>query len=493
MRQGAVSGPGARTRGRRRDHATGRGKRAAWPFWLLAAWLVIVFAAGGSARADIQSLLFLQPLAFIVLGAGLCSIRRCHLRARAIVFALAAALILLMALQLVPLPPAFWRSLPGRDLPGAIDDAVALGATWRPLTMTPQATREALWSLVNPLAVLVLGAQMNTREQPRLVALFLALGLASGFLALVQIAGPDTGPAYLYRITNNGFAVGLFANRNHQAVFLAMLIPLALAWRRLASDGHRVPTDRKWLEWLPAAVYLLFIVPLVLVTGSRSGTIVASIALLAAPALFWKLDDTGRTSGRGSAKPTGPGTVRLVAAVGAVLTICTLAAVLGRAVSFERFFAQPVLDDMRVRILPTVYAMIEGFFPVGAGFGSFPQVYQVYEPDALLMPTYMNHAHNDWLELALEGGAPAVLLLASALIALFAAGLRRSFAPGVDARRRLLARLGALALLQLAIASLSDYPVRVPSLAAFAVLAMLWSTLPADDRSHGNENEGTYV
>jgi len=486
-----VSRPRARERGRRRDHAAGRDNRAAWQFWALVAWLVIVFAAGGSARGDVQSLVFLQTLAFIVLGAGLFSIRRRHLRAHGILFVFAAAIGLLMALHLVPLPPALWRSLPGRELPGAIDDAVSLSGAWRPLTMTPQATREALWSLINPLAVLVLGVQMRAREQSRLVAILLALGLASGFLALVQIASPDTGPAYLYRITNNGSAVGLFANRNHQAVFLAMLIPHALAWRRLASDGRRVAAHGQWLEWLPAAVYLLFIVPLVLVTGSRSGTIIAAAALLAAPALFWKLDDTGGASGRGSAKPTGPGTARLAAGFAAVLTICTLAAVLGRALSFERFFAQPMLDDMRVRILPTVYTMIESFFPVGAGFGSFPQVYQVYESDALLAPTYMNHAHNDWLELAFEGGLPAVLLLVSALIAVFAAGLRRSFAPGVDVQRRLLARLGAVSLVQLAIASLSDYPVRVPSLAAFAVLAMLWSTMSADAQSHGQEIEGT--
>lgn len=482
--------PAIRVRKQARNHGHGYGRGATWQFWLLAAWLVIVFATGGGARGDVQSLLVLNPLAFAVLGAGLVSLRLRDARARGIVFALAAALILLMALQLVPLPPAFWRSLPGRDLPGAIDDAVRLGATWRPLTMTPQATREALWSLANPLAVLVLGAQVSTREQSRIVGLLLALGLASGLLALVQIAGPDTGPAYLYHITNNGFAVGLFANRNHQAVFLAMLIPLALAWRRLASAGRRVPTSRQSLEWLPAAVYLLFIVPLVLVTGSRSGTIVAAIALLVAPALFWNLDDTARTSGRGSAKTKGPGAARLIVGAVAVLTISALAAVLGRALSFERFFAQPVLDDARVRILPTVYTMIEGFFPVGAGFGSFPQVFQVYEPDALLVPTYMNHAHNDWLELALEGGLPAVLLLASALIALFAAGLRRSFAPGVDPRRCLLARLGAFALVQLGIASLSDYPVRVPSLAAFAVLAILWSTLPDNAQGHGQALEG---
>lgn len=465
-----------------RGHGYGRG--ATWQFWLLAAWLVIVFATGGGARGDVRSLLVLNPLAFAVLGAGLVSLRLRDARARAIVFALAAALILLMALQLVPLPPAFWRSLPGRDLPGAIDDAVALGATWRPLTMTPQATREALWSLVNPLAVLVLGAQVSAHEQSRIVGLLLALGLASGLLALVQIAGPDTGPAYLYRITNNGFAVGLFANRNHQAVFLAMLIPLALAWRRLASAGRRVPTARQWQEWLPAAVYLLFIVPLILVTGSRSGTAVAAIALLAAPALFWKLDDTAGPSARGSAKPAGPGAARLIVGAVAVLTISALAAVLGRALSFERLFARPVLDDARVRILPTVYTMIEGCFPVGAGFGSFPQVFQVYEPDALLVPTYMNHAHNDWLELALEGGLPAVLLLVSALIAVFGAALRRSPGSGGDTRRCLLARLGAFALVQLAIASLSDYPVRVPSLAAFAVLAILWSTLPVDAHGH---------
>src|SRR3546814_18783044 len=57
----------------------------------------------------------------------------------------------------------------------------------------------------------------------------------SGGLGLAQVIGPRDGPLYLYEITNNGSAVGLFANRNHQAALLACLFPMLAVY---ASIDH---------------------------------------------------------------------------------------------------------------------------------------------------------------------------------------------------------------------------------------------------------------
>ncbi|MFI2901517.1 O-antigen ligase family protein, partial [Klebsiella aerogenes] len=71
--------------------------------------------------------------------------------------------------------------------------------------------------------------------------------------------------------------------------------------------------------------------------------------------------------------------------------------------------------DVRVHALPSVLAMIRIYFPAGSGFGGFDTIFRVHEPYALLKPTYFNHAHNDWLEILLDGGLPAALLLVVAL------------------------------------------------------------------------------
>lgn len=116
--------------------------------------------------------------------------------------------------------------------------------------------------------------------------------------------------------------------------------------------------------------------------------------------------------------------------------------------------------------------MLRDFMPIGSGFGSFDPVFRMYEPDELLHPGYFNHAHNDWLELALTGGLPALLLLAAFILW---AGWRlySSFrTPASDPALRV--RSGGLVLLVLAGASVSDYPLRTPILAALLALACAW-------------------
>src|SRR3546814_14825252 len=70
---------------------------------------------------------------------------------------------------------------------------------------------------------------------------------------------------------------------------------------------------------------------------------------------------------------------------------------------------------MRARGLPTVLSMIAAYFPAGAGFGGFDPIFRLHEPFRLLKPTYFNHAHNDFLEVVLDGGLPAALLLLVAI------------------------------------------------------------------------------
>jgi O-antigen ligase len=110
---------------------------------------------------------------------------------------------------------------------------------------------------------------------------------------------------------------------------------------------------------------------------------------------------------------------------------------------------------------------------VGSGFGSFDPVFRVYEPDGLLSPNYLNHAHNDLLELAMVGGLPAMVLLVWFLVWLGTRGiaaLRRS-----DGRTNTrMARLGLLMLVMMLLSSLVDYPLRTPLVAAICAVACGW-------------------
>jgi O-antigen ligase len=137
-------------------------------------------------------------------------------------------------------------------------------------------------------------------------------------------------------------------------------------------------------------------------------------------------------------------------------------------------------SDLRVRALPVVLDGVWKYFPFGSGIGTFVEAYQIGEPDVLISEGYFNHAHDDYLELLMTGGVPALLLLivigalwGGCFIALLRGRKTERAAPGFG--RQILGRAGLAVLAILALASVTDYPLRVPSLMLYGTLASVWS------------------
>lgn len=430
--------------------------------------LCLGFALGGSSRGDAGQLLVLRPLSVLILGYALYQLRAEDIRAFRGPIALIAAYAGLVALQLVPLPYSLWSSLPGRELVVDIDKAARLGLISRPLSLTPPATWNALFALALPIAVFLLMIRVTPQERATALAALLAIGMLSAILAILQILGDPQGLLYFYRWTNNGSAVGLFANRNHQSVFLACLIPIA--WIVLARTGLvAIPLRCATITFSLAFVAFVGVVfTLILVTGSRAG-FAASLLALASLTLLRRDQSKPESKGVPAEHRSHWGS-GLVALVLAGLGIAAVA--LDRALAISRLLGDDEVADMRVRILPTVRSMISEYLPWGSGFGSFQAVYQVHEPDELLGPTYMNHAHNDWLEFILDGGLPALALLIAAMVLIAKRMIELWRESHDDMAGKLSSRLGLIVLGLLAFASFFDYPLRVPALACVGMLAL---------------------
>lgn len=454
-------------------------RRTSGAFRALCLLLVATFMLGGGARGDIQSLFILRPIAIGLLFYGLSRIERRHIAANRAVLALAIAMLMLLGAHLVPLPPSVWSALPGRDLVVEIDRAAGLGQLWRPLSLAPDATFNALYAALVPCAALVLGVQLDARERRFLLWPVLILGGLSALLGVAQIAGPSDSALYFYQVTNDGAAVGLFANRNHQAMLLATLLPVLAVWA--ASDrsgGTRAGRDasrfRSFLALLAGAALVL----LILVTGSRAGLVLAVISLAALPVVHPGLLATFREPAGPQAHGGGHRWLALATGLALIAMLAGLAIWRGRGLAVERLLDSAQGGDLRFLILPSLLALIRFYLPLGSGLGSFERVFQMHEPDALLRPDYANHAHNDWLEVALTGGIPALLILVAACWAFFS-GARRLFGTGLRNTAELrLARLGMTTVLLAAIGSLGDYPLRVPSLACFFVVSVIWMSCP---------------
>lgn len=458
---------GARRAGQQRADA-GR-------FAMLAVFVIAVFALGGGARDDLQSLLLLRPAAVGFAAWALWVAAPGDLKAIRIPLALLLVLGVLIAVQLVPLPPEVWHALPGREAIARRDALVGLGDNWRPLSLSPSKGWNSLVSLIVPLAALLLMAVQPATSRLRIVEIVLLVAATSAVLGLAQILGPAGGPLYFYNITNDASAVGLFANRNHHAAFLAASFPL-LGWYFLFAIRSELLLSRLWVSCVVGGAGLWALV--IALSGSRSGLVLFGLALAMVLFQFRMAQKRGRFSRQRGPMPFSTPRARIALWAGLAAAFVTAIWVVPQLPAFQRFGAEAYAADVRFSAAPTIFAMARDAFPAGMGFGAFEHAYKAYEPDALLTSSYLNQAHNDFFQLAVEAGLPGLLLLVLALLWLGARfravlpWLRRA-EPDAWLALTALASLGLLAA-----ASTVDYPLRTPSQMVFVVLLVVFALYP---------------
>lgn len=438
-----------------------------WQFWLFATFVTLVFLTGGASRIDVQSLLLLRPLSVLMCAIALITLRKAHFVGRDWLLWGLGCIMLVALLHLIPLPPSIWQALPGREDVIAVEKLTGLSDVWRPLTLTPMNGWHAFAALFTPLAVLLLGLQLSSEDLFRCLALSIGIGTLSGLFGLFQTIGDPMGSLYFYRITNNGSAVGLFANRNHAAVLLACMLPMLVIYATGLTETNAQLRRRRMV----ASVIAIVLVPLILVTGSRSGLILALIGLAGAALLYRQT----AVPIAASKKPERLGNTAILAGgAAAVLSLGSVTYFFSRAEAINRMFAGSGDEDRRADFWAISLDLFWKYFPAGSGSGSFVEAFQIAEPSIYLDSTYLNHAHNDWIEVVMTWGLPGLLLIAAA-IWLFGRRILAIWKQTGSRRRPVaMARMASVLLVILAIGSFADYPLRTPSMMAFFVIVSLW-------------------
>ncbi|MXP40280.1 hypothetical protein GRI75_01305 [Altererythrobacter soli] len=429
-------------------------------FGMLLALLGACFLFGGASRNDVASLLVLQPLAVICAGTFLMTPGPMRWAAIKVPMLLLGALAATMIIQLVPLPPSIWSNLPGHGSFTEIAGIVGIEQPWRPISLTPDRTLASLVGLVTPFAVLVGLASVPVENTWKVLPLLIGATALSALLALAQLAGGQSSPLYFFDVTNQGSAVGFLANRNHQAVLIAITWPMLAVWASVPTEPKQAAVKR----WIAVSLAVFFL-PMLIVTGSRAGLIVGTFGLVFS-LLLWKRLLPKRSLGRWN---------RLLIPGILAIALCVIGATiaLSRDVAVQRLTGISFSEESRLQYLPTLLDMARDFFPVGAGFGSFEALFRFYEPLELLRPLYLNHAHNDLVELVISGGLPVTLVLVSLLLWV---GIRAITVLRASEGSRALAygRLGLLIVISMLVSSLVDYPLRTPLMSAIFAVACGW-------------------
>jgi hypothetical protein len=442
--------------------ASRRGARARLAAYL--AFLLLCFLGGGGSRGDIVSLLYLRPAAILCLAAILIVPGRIDWGIIRIPLLLLGALTLWILVQLVPLPPSLWTNLPGREV--IVQGAAALGMDqpWRPISLTPGLTLNSLAATAVPFTALIGFAALDDDGRRLLLPVLICAALVSALFGIAQISGGSGSPFYFYSVTNDDAAVGLFSNRNHQAAFLALTFPMLALW---AAQAGADPAARRARVAI-AGSFAIFLIPMILVTGSRAGLLAGAGA--AGWACFqYLMDLRGRRGGGGIGWKLPLASLTVLVGVAGLFSFVAFS----RAQALQRLLAEGN-GDLRLQVFPVLVQMAKDFCLVGSGFGSFDPVYRIYEPAQQLSPAYLNQAHDDLMELIITGGLPALILLLLFLAWWLRASIRAFRSWRTRSSSAAVARLGSLIIFLLMAWSLVDYPLRVPTMSAILAIACGW-------------------
>jgi len=395
------------------------------------AYLFLCLLLGGSAQGIWENMVLqLLGLAIIAWAAWLGAGHRVAQPARHLLL-IALAAIALVALQMVPWPPAIWTRLGGREVIAEGYRILGMGAPWLPISVTPDRSLDALLWLIPPLALLV--AIVGVRA-------YRASWLAAALL-LGTIAGVVLG----------GLATGFFANVNHMVDLLVCTLPFLAALLASALGRNRQQNSAIFIA--AAAACLLVVVGIALnhslVVYALTPPVLAASALL----LLRK----------GSPWHRWGAIVAALLVIAAVAGLATTSVRTGQLGSDAQSSAQS-----REEMLVTSGKAIRDFFPWGSGLGSFRSVYQLYEDPLRVNDTYVPHAHNDYVELTLEMGAPGVLLI----IVFLAWWARAVFGAWRNPDAGAYAKAASIASGAILLHSLVDFPLRTAAISTLFAMCL---------------------
>jgi O-antigen ligase/tetratricopeptide (TPR) repeat protein len=314
------------------------------------------------------------------------------------------------ALQMTHLSPELIQQLSRHQssvLPAwsAAETASILEGPWATISLTPYETQRSLVCIIACVMLFVVAVnRMQTLDDVRRMirALALAMTAMALFGSLQHLFGNGRFfGVYEHPFTDTrDYAKGAFTNPNHFADYVAMALPLLLAWYAISSRAEKSRgRDRSSIERLLIAACLGCVAIAILLSQSRGGLLVACIGTIVC--LFF-LHRVRALNGRTAGVLGGVACVAMLSLLLLGDRITTLV-----EANFHELasadLAQLDRGDGRQKIWHAAIAGIRDYPLLGTGLSSHREVYWTYFDHPDIGMEY-SHAENGYLQLALETG-----------------------------------------------------------------------------------------
>ena len=206
--------------------------------------------------------------------------------------------------------------------------------------------------------------------------------------------------------TNSAVAAsGTFVNKNHFAAYLNMVVACLIGLVLFDSYSDKARSGGKSSDWTASrnvlVSFLCIVVFALVITQSRGAGIsfVVSMATL--------LISIGMN-------PTGRDRFGLKLLVLAIISL-SVAAFFGQEIISDRILSAEQDVSSRTEIWTLTTQLIKDFLLFGVGVGNYAAAIPLYESKN--MGVFINHAHNDYLELLAEQGVVGFSILAFIIFA----------------------------------------------------------------------------
>lgn len=360
-------------------------------------------------------------------------------------------------LQLCPLPASWVARLAGRE-----DSAAGIRPNcW---SIEPHSTQIQFLILLTCLTAFYIAQLVGKDRGPkqRLVISLVGLGTLEAFYGLVQyLSGWQRIFAYTKKYDLEE-ATGTYINRNHFAGLLEMILPFSVALvlyeygKLRGNDPQRATTLKEVMLRRSVQRFVLCLCIAVVIfaalifSRSRMGIISASASML----VIFGLLLISRRHGKAGL---------MLFSVFVVLSI-GLAIWIGPGPIVSRFEnvgqEYSIRDQSRLSVWRDALGLIERHPLLGTGLGTFPIAYTSVQ--TAFLGQFVNHAHNDYVELVSDLGLPVALILFASFFAILARAARafRRAAGNFD-RAIALGCVGSLVAILLH--SLTDFNLYMPA------------------------------
>jgi len=350
-----------------------------------------------------------------------------------------------------------WKE--ARDLPEAFAGSISID---------PDKFPESLTRILSYIAFFLF-AFVAGRDGKRARNILRVLGWAAAAYSFYGLVMQSTGlrmVLWYEKWAYQEFVTSTFVNKNSFATYagLGLQVCIALLWlclkRRPEAGPEQTPEKAAWLDKLLRQDILYLITFLVVLgalflTGSRAGiasALAGSVVMLVALAINrrWKW-------------------FRSLGVAAVFLAVIVSYSFISGALLFDRLEQSQIQYDTPLRLNAYIISLraIASNPWLGFGLGTFENAFRLYRDSSF--PLWFQHAHNDYLELAIELGVPSALMYLTAIFLMISCCVQ-----GVWKRKRheIFPALGLGASVTVSVHSLVDFSMQIPAVAATYVVLL---------------------